>query len=134
MKLIDEFKAFVAKGNVVDLAIAVVVGGAFGEIVKAFVNGIVMPLVSYVLPAKMAWEEWALGKLRIGLVLGAGLNFLIIAAVVFLVLVKLLGSMLKRKEEAAAEPTTRACPACLETVPKAATRCKFCTSTLEPEP
>jgi large conductance mechanosensitive channel len=130
MKLIDEFKAFIAKGNVVDLAIAVVVGGAFGDIVKAFVNGIVMPLVSYVLPAKMQWEEWTLDKLRVGLVLGAALHFLIIALVVFLVLVKLL-EMLKRKEEAAAaEPDTKTCPHCLETVPKAATRCKFCTSQL----
>jgi large conductance mechanosensitive channel len=135
MSLYEEFKGFIAKGNVVDLAIAVVVGGAFGEIVKAFVNGIVMPLVSYVLPAKMAWEEWALGKLRIGLVLGAALNFLVIAAVVFLVLVKLLGPLLKRRQEGAAEaPATRTCPACLETVPKAATRCKFCTSQLTPEP
>ena len=71
MSLIQEFKAFVAKGNVVDLAVAVVVGSAFGEIVKTFVNAVVMPLVSYVLPAKMAWEEWTLGKIRIGLVLGA---------------------------------------------------------------
>ncbi|MGA2082571.1 MAG: large conductance mechanosensitive channel protein MscL [Holophaga sp.] len=133
MSQCEEFKAFISKGNVVDLAIAVVVGGAFGGIVKAFVDGIVMPLVSYVLPARMAWEEWALGKLRIGLVLAAALNFLVIATVVFLVLVKLLGSVLKRKEEAAAEPTTRTCPACLETVPKAASRCKFCTSALEPE-
>jgi large conductance mechanosensitive channel len=133
MSLYEEFKGFIAKGNVVDLAIAVVVGGAFGEIVKAFVNGIVMPLVSYVLPAKMAWEEWALGKLRIGLVLGAALNFLVIAGVVFLVLVKLLGAVLKRREEAAVVPATRTCPACLEAVPKAATRCKFCTSELTPE-
>jgi len=133
MSQCEEFKAFISKGNVVDLAIAVVVGGAFGGIVKAFVDGIVMPLVSYVLPARMAWEEWALGKLRIGLVLAAALNFLVIATVVFLVLVKLLGSVIKRKEEAAAEPTTRTCPACLETVPKAASRCKFCTSALEPE-
>jgi len=131
MKLIDEFKAFIAKGNVVDLAIAVVVGGAFGDIVKAFVNGIIMPLVSYVLPAKMQWEEWTLGKLRVGVVLGASLHFLIIALVVFLVLVKLLGMLLKRKEEeVAAEPDTKPCPHCLETVPKAATRCKFCTSQL----
>lgn len=133
MTLYEEFKGFIAKGNVVDLAIAVVVGGAFGEIVKAFVNGVVMPLVSYVLPAKMAWEEWALGKLRVGVVLGATLNFLVIAAVVFLVLVKLLGAMLKRREEKAAEPATRVCPACLESVPKAASRCKFCTSELVPE-
>ncbi len=130
MSLIQEFKAFVAKGNVVDLAVAVVVGGAFGEIVKAFVNGIVMPLVSYVLPANMAWEQWAVGKLRIGLVLGATLNFLIIAGVVFLVLVKLLGALMKKKEEPVA-PTTKPCPQCLETIPLAAKRCKYCTSQVD---
>ena len=131
MSLIQEFKAFVAKGNVVDLAVAVVVGGAFGEIVKAFVNGIVMPLVSYVLPAKMGWEEWTLGKIRIGVVLGATLNFIIIAMVVFLVLVKLLGALMKKKEEAPGPVTTKTCPECLETVPLAATRCRCCTSKLE---
>ncbi|BDU74106.1 large conductance mechanosensitive channel protein MscL [Mesoterricola silvestris] len=130
MSLIQEFKAFVAKGNVVDLAVAVVVGGAFGEIVKAFVSGIVMPLVSYVLPANMVWEQWAIGKLRIGVVLGATLNFLIIAGVVFLFLVKLVGTLMKKKEEPAA-PTTKPCPQCLETIPLAAKRCKFCTSQVD---
>ena len=131
MTILDEFKAFVAKGNVVDLAVAVIVGGAFGEIVKAFVNGIVMPLVSYVLPAKMGWEEWTLGRIRIGLVLGATLNFVIISLVVFLVMVKLLGVLMKRKEVASPEVTTKTCPQCLETIPLAAVRCKFCTSALE---
>ena len=132
MTLFDEFKAFLAKGNVVDLAVAVVVGGAFGDIVKAFVNAIVMPLVSYVLPAKMQWEDWTLGKLRIGIVLGATLHFLIISMVVFFLLVKLLGLLLKRQAAATTEVPTRACPECLETVPQAATRCKFCTSKLQP--
>ena len=131
MSLIQEFKAFIAKGNVVDLAVAVVVGSAFGDIVKTFVNAVVMPLVSYVLPAKMQWEEWTLGKVRIGLVFGATLHFLIIAVVVFLLLVKLLGTLMKRKEEEA-PVTTRPCPECLEQVPLAATRCRCCTSKLEP--
>lgn len=128
MSLKDEFKAFVMKGNVVDLAIAVVVGGAFGKIVSAFVDGIVMPLVTYVLPANIKWEEWVLGKFRIGAVLGATVNFLIIALVVFLVLIKFLGKFMKK--EAPAAPTTKECPACLEQVPLKATRCKYCTSQL----
>ena len=133
MSLIQEFKAFVAKGNVAELAVAVVVGGAFSDIVKTSVNAVVMPLVSYVLPPKMQWEEWTLGKVRIGLVLGATLHFFIIALVVFLLLVKLLGMLTRRQEEAAGEPAaTRPCPECLEPVPQAATRCKFCTSKLEP--
>ncbi|WP_291271279.1 large conductance mechanosensitive channel protein MscL [Geothrix sp.] len=129
MSMKDEFKAFIMKGNVVDLAIAVVVGGAFGKIITAFVDGIVMPLVTYVLPANIKWEEWVLGKFRIGAVLGATVNFLIIALVIFLVLIKFLGKFIK-KEEAPAAPTTKECPACLEQVPLKATRCKHCTSSL----
>ena len=108
---------------------AVVVGGAFGKIVTAFVDGMVMPLVTYVLPANIKWEEWVLGKFRIGAVLGASVNFLIIALVIFLVLIKLLGRFIKN-EEAPAAPDTRECPACLEQVPLKATRCKHCTSQL----
>ena len=129
MSMKDEFKAFIMKGNVIDLAVAVVVGGAFGKIVTAFVDGIVMPLVTYVLPANIKWEEWVLGKFRVGAVLGATVNFLIIALVIFLVLIKLLGKFMK-KEEAPAAPTTKECPACLEQVPLKATRCKHCTSQL----
>ena len=131
MSLKDEFKAFIMKGNVVDLAVAVVVGGAFGKIVTAFVDGIVMPLVSYVLPANIKWEEWVLGKFRVGAVLGATVNFLIIAMVIFLVLVKLLEKVTNRKEDVPLlTVTNKECPACLEQVPLKATRCKHCTSTL----
>lgn len=127
MSMKEEFKTFVMKGNVVDLAVAVVVGAAFGKIVSAFVDGVVMPLVSYVLPSG-DWQGWTLGKFKVGAVLGATVDFLIIAFVVFLVLVKLLGSLTKKKQEAPAEPTTRECPACLEQIPLKATRCKHCTS------
>jgi len=129
MSMKDEFKAFIMKGNVIDLAVAVVVGGAFGKIVTAFVDGMVMPLVTYVLPANIKWEEWVFDKFRIGAVLGATINFLIIALVIFLVLIKLLGRFIK-KEEAPAAPDTKECPACLEQVPLKATRCKHCTSQL----
>lgn len=128
MTLVEEFKSFIAKGNIVDLAVAVVVGGAFGDIVKAFVNGVVMPLISYVAPGKMIWEDWTLGKIRIGLVMGATLHFLIIALVVFLVLVKLVGVLMRKKEEAPAPPATKTCPECLEEIPAAARRCKHCTA------
>ena len=127
MSMKDEFKAFVTKGNVVDLAIAVVIGAAFGKIVSAFVSGIIMPLVSYVMPGG-DWQTWALGKFQIGSVLGATVDFLIIAATVFIVLVKMLGSMTKKGSPA--EPTTKECPACLEQVAIKATRCKHCTSQL----
>jgi large conductance mechanosensitive channel len=129
MSMKDEFKAFIVKGNVIDLAVAVVVGGAFGKIVTAFVEGMVMPLVTYVLPANIKWEEWVVGKFRIGAVLGATVNFLIIALVIFLVLVKFLDKFIK-KDEGSGAPATKECPACLEQVHLKATRCKHCTSQL----
>ena len=130
MSLAQEFKAFVAKGNVVDLAVAVVLGGAFGKIVTAFVGGLIMPLVSYVLP-KGDWQTFMVGRFQVGTLLGAILDFLLIALVVFLVFVKGLAAMTKKQEEALVAPDTKPCPRCLEAVPKAATRCKFCTSELE---
>lgn len=130
MSIKDEFKTFIMKGNVVDLAIAVVIGGAFGKIVSAFVEGLVMPLVGYVLP-KGDWQAWALGKFQIGKVLGATVDFLVIALVVFLVLVKGLSVLSRKKEEETpAAPATKDCPQCLEPVLAAAKRCKHCTSEL----
>ena len=130
MSVKDEFKAFIMKGNVVDLAIAVVVGCAFGKIVSAFVGGLVMPLVSYVLP-KGDWQVWTLGKFEIGKVLAAGVDFIIIALVVFFVLVKgvsALANLKKREEVSEVAPTTKECPYCLEQIPLAARKCKHCTS------
>jgi large conductance mechanosensitive channel len=128
MSLIEEFKSFMDRGNVIDLAVAVALGAAFGDLVKAVVGGIVMPLVSYVLPAKMAWEEFTLGKLRVGLVLGAAMHFVIISSVVFIFCVKLLGMLLKEEKEIKTIDPTKLCPECLSPIPQAATRCKFCTS------
>lgn len=131
MSLMSEFKAFVAKGNVVDLAVAVVVGGAFGKIVDAFVKGLVMPMVEWILPKGTLWEQWALGPFRIGMLLDATLHFLLIALVVFLVFVKGLARLTQGREtKAATPPATKTCPRCLENVPAAATRCKHCTSEL----
>ena len=130
MSLVQEFKAFVAKGNVVDLAVAVVLGGAFGKIVTAFVSGLIMPLVSYLLP-KGDWQAFMLGKFQVGALMGAVIDFLLIALVVFLVFVKGLAAMTRKKEETLAPPDTKTCPRCLEAIPKAATRCKFCTSEFE---
>ena len=130
MSFTQEFKAFVARGNVVDLAVAVVLGGAFGKIVSAFVGGLIMPLVSYVLP-KGDWQTLVLGKFQVGALLGAVVDFLLIAAVVFLVFVKGLAAMNRKEAEAPAAPTTKPCPRCLEQVPLAATRCRACTSELE---
>lgn len=128
-----EFKGFALKGNVVDLAVAVVIGAAFGKIISAFVADVIMPLVALVLPS----GDWRASgvvlrhaadpkndvMLRWGDLLGAALDFGIIAFVLFVVVSKLLHA---RKDPA--EPTTKTCPFCLEAIPKAATRCRACTS------
>jgi len=126
MSIYQEFKTFVSKGNVVDLAVAVVLGGAFGKIVTAVVGGLIMPLVGLVMP-QGDWQKFVLGPFQVGQLLAATIDFLIIALVVFVVFVKGLGRMVKKPEDAPA-PATKSCPECLETVPAAATRCKFCTT------
>lgn len=126
MSMSSDFKDFIAKGNVLDLAVAVVIGGAFGKIVTALVEGVIMPLVGLAVPGG-DWRTMTAGPFKTGSVLGAVVDFICIALVVFIVFVKGFGS-LKKKEAPAAAPETKTCPACLETVPKFATRCKHCTS------
>ena len=127
MRLIQEFKGFALKGNVVDLAVAVVIGKAFGDIVTALVADVIMPIVSYALPGK-SWLTWEVGGLKVGHLLGSVLDFVIIAFVLFLVVVKMM-SLFKRAE-AAPTPTTKPCPECLEVIPLAAKRCRACTAVL----
>jgi large conductance mechanosensitive channel len=127
MKMLKEFKEFINKGNVVDLAVAVVIGGAFGKIVSALVVDMVMPLVNAVIP-EGDWRKWEVSPLhfRIGDFLGTVVDFTIVAFVVFIVMVKIVGTMNRK----AAGPETKPCPECLEMVPKAARRCRACTSVL----
>ena len=125
MKVLKEFKEFINKGNVVDLAVAVVIGGAFGKIVSALVSDMVMPLVNAVIP-EGDWRKWEVTplKFRVGDFMGTVVDFTIVAFVVFIIMVKIVGTM-NRKVSA---PETKQCPECLETVPKAARRCRACTS------
>ena len=127
MKVLKEFKEFINKGNVVDLAVAVVIGGAFGKIVSALVSDLVMPLVNAVIP-QGDWRKWEVSPLhfRVGDFLGTLVDFTIVAFVVFIVMVKVVGAVNRK----AAAPETKQCPECLETVPKAARRCRACTSVL----
>jgi len=130
MKMLQEFKAFINKGNVVDLAVAVVIGGAFGKIVTAVVSDVVMPLVNGVLP-QGDWRKWEVTPLhfRIGDLIGTVVDFVIVAFVVFLVMVKLMG-VAQRLGRGPAAVATKQCPECLEMVPLAARRCRACTSVL----
>jgi large conductance mechanosensitive channel len=142
--MLKEFRDFAFKGNVVDLAIGVIVGGAFGKIVTATVNAIIMPMVSLALP-QGSFRQFAITlresppdgpegdvRLMVGDLLSVTIDFVIVAFILFLVVRTI--SRFQKKEEAAvpSAPTTRECPACLEQVALAAKRCKFCTSELKP--
>jgi large conductance mechanosensitive channel len=111
--LLDEFKAFAFKGNVIDLAVGVIIGAAFGAIVKSLVDNIIMPLVGIVLPGQQSYREWAWEvngqKIPYGLFLAEVLNFLIVALVLFIFIVKFLGWVmrLKKEEKAAVPPLTK---------------------------
>ena len=93
MSVIKDFGTFIKKGNVVDLAVAVVIGGAFGKIVSAAVADLVMPLVNALVP-QGDWRKWEVSQLhfRVGDFLGTVVDFLIVAFVIFIVMVKLVGS------------------------------------------
>jgi large conductance mechanosensitive channel len=125
-----EFGAFIKKGNVVDLAVAVVIGAAFGKIVSAAVSDLVMPLVNALVP-QGDWRKWEVSPLhfRVGDFLGTVVDFLIVAVVIFLVMIKLVGATARKTTAPAVSKT---CPECLETVPVAARRCRACTSVLTP--
>ncbi len=107
--LFEEFKAFAFKGNVIDLAVGVIIGGAFGNLVKSLVDNIIMPMVGVILPVKRGYEGWVAhvaGKpIPYGKFLGDVANFLIVAFALYLFLVRLLGWFASlRKEEADTTP------------------------------
>ena len=111
LTLLDQFKAFAFKGNVIDLAVGVIVGGAFGTLVKSLVDNILMPVVGILLPGKHGYLGWVAvidGKaIPFGRFLGDVVNFLIVAAALFLFVVKFLGWIMayKKTDEAAPAPT-----------------------------
>ena len=132
----DEFKAFAFKGNMIDLAVAVVIGGAFGKSVTAMVNDIIMPVVGYatsILHIPSDYQTWHLGNFAVGDLLSEIIQFLMIATAVFIVIVKLLGSVMQKaagSTPAPSEPTTKECPMCLSNIPLKAKKCAYCTADL----
>jgi large conductance mechanosensitive channel len=106
--LLGEFKAFAFKGNVIDLALGVIIGAAFGNIVSSLVKNVIMPLVGVILPGEQGYLGWKWvinGKeVPYGLFIGEVVNFLIVALVLFIFIVKFLGWLMRQKKEEAAAP------------------------------
>lgn len=118
----QEFKAFLQKYNVMALAIAFILGAAVGKVVTAMVNDLIMPLIGLLAPA-VDWKQWFLTvgsqKFVVGDFIGAVIDFIIIAFVVFI-----LGKALVKP---APTPETKECPYCLEVIAAGASHCKYCT-------
>jgi large conductance mechanosensitive channel len=128
----NEFKAFILRGNVIDLAIAVVIGAAFGAVITAFTTDIISPLLAAFGGKPDFSKEWILtvngGKFLFGAFVTAIINFVILAAIIFFFVVKPINTLMsRRKQELPPDPTTRECPYCLSEIPIKATRCAFCT-------
>jgi large conductance mechanosensitive channel len=130
--MLKEFKEFAMRGNVMDLAIAVIIGGAFGKIIASLVNDVLMPLIGLLLGGlDFSGLAFKVGEASInyGLFIQSIVDFLIVAFVIFL-LVRAMNRMKKPAPAAPAEPTTKECPYCFSTISIKATRCSNCTSQL----
>ena len=146
--MLKDFRAFVLRGNVVDLAIGVVIGAAFTSIVNAIVSGLINPVVSFVGTGSLEEKALCVGGyhkdpetmrqlcdhlFNYGQVLSAMLQFVIVAAVIFFAVVKPVNALMARfKADAPVDETTRDCPECLSTIPRKAGRCMYCTAKVEP--
>ena len=118
----------------IDLAVAVVIGGAFGAVVNSMVKNLLMPLLSYVTPGKGGYLGWKLGRVEVGAFLGDLVNFLILAVAMFVLIVKVLGGIQKAARLTMPdESVIKECPYCLSTIPAKAVKCAHCTSDLPPE-
>ena len=144
--MLKEFKAFAMRGNVIDMAVGIVIGAAFGKIVSSFVGDVLMPPIGklmgnvnfadlfYVLgdgkfDTLAAAKEAGAATINYGVFINTVLDFVIVAFAIFMVIRQM--NKLKKQEEAPpAEPTTKDCPQCLSTIPIKATRCAHCTTQL----
>ena len=144
--MLKEFKKFAMRGNVIDLAIGVIIGGAFGKIVTSFVNDILMPPFGLLLgkadfsnlyislsgekyDSLAKAQEAGAATLNYGLFLNAVIDFVIISFVIFLLVRQI--NKLEKPAETASAPATKECPYCYTSIPIKATRCPACTSELK---
>lgn len=143
--MLKEFKAFVARGNVMDLAVGIIIGAAFGKIVTSFVNDVLMPPIGLLLGkvdfsnlfvnlSPQPFESLAAAQAKgapviaYGLFINSVIDFLIVAFAIFLVIKQV--NRIKAPEPVVV-PATRECPYCLSTIPEKAARCPYCTSDLK---
>jgi len=139
-----EFKEFVSRGNVLDLAVGIIIGVAFGKIVTSLVNDIIMPPIGLLLgkvdfnnlfinlsdkpyATLAAAKEAGAATISYGVFINTVIEFIIVALVIFL-LVRQINKLMRKPEAAPAAPTTKECPYCYSTIPIKATRCPSCTS------
>ena len=130
-----EFRDFVLRGNVVDLAVGVIIGGAFGGIVTALVKDVITPFIGMFGKVDLSNLNTTIhgAKFGFGDFLNVVVSFLIIAFVVFFFIVKPVNHLMAlRKTETPNDPLTRECPQCLSSIPVKASRCAFCTSEVVP--
>jgi len=131
--MLKGFKQFLLRGNVIDLAVAVVIGGAFGKVVAALVSDLIMPVIATI-GGQPNFSGIKLGRFLIGDFIDAAVAFLMIAAAVYFFVVAPVNAVMARarRGQAPPDPTTRQCPECLSTIPIQARRCAFCTSPVGP--
>ena len=137
--MLKGFKSFLLRGNVVDLAVAVVVGGAFGTVVSALVKDLLTPLIAAIAgqPDFSAIVFTVNGStFLIGDFINAVVAFVLVAAAIYVFVVMPMNAIAERRRrgEAPADPTTKKCPECLSDVPVAARRCAFCAQPLPASP
>lgn len=127
--MLKEFREFAIRGNVIDLAVAVIIGGAFGKIISSLVDDIIMPLIGLLIGgvdfSSLAIQVGS-AQVKYGAFIQNIVDFLIIAFVIFL----MVRAMNRFKREEPTTPTTKECPHCYTTIPLKATRCPNCTSQL----
>ena len=132
--MFKEFRDFILRGNVIDLAVGIVIGAAFGAMVTSFVGNILTPLLGLLSVGDFSTLSFGAGSatVKYGLFLNALISFVLIAAAIFFVVVKPMNAMTARLKKPAAEPDKpiKECPFCATEIPSAAKRCPHCTSEL----
>lgn len=133
--MVKDFKAFLLRGNVVDLAVAVVIGAAFGRVVTALVENLLTPILAIPGETDFSALDFTINSsvFRYGNFLNAVVSFVSIAGAVFFLVVRPMNALAaRRKTEPDVESPTRECPECISSIPRAARRCAFCTAVVTP--